>query len=78
MRIDSGVEMTWLSIGAFLSQTESLVANEGLIFWPPMTTGKTAHGSEDEIFSSEELGSGVEVAGVESVWFITRSDGGYG
>ncbi len=33
-----------------------------------MTTAETAHGSEDELFSSEEPGSGAELTGVESLW----------
>ncbi len=63
-----GVEMTCLPTGAFLRRTESLIAHEGPIYWSPMTTAETAHGSEDELFSSEEPGSGAELKGVESLW----------
>ncbi len=33
-----------------------------------MTTAETAHGSEDELFSSEEPGNDAELTGVESLW----------
>ncbi len=60
--------MTWLLTGAFLRQTENLVAHEGAMYWSPMTTAETAHSLEDELFSSEELGSGAELTGVNSLW----------
>ncbi len=56
--------MAWLPTGTFLRRTESLVAHEK----PPMTTAETAHGSEDELFSSEEPGSDAELTVVESLW----------
>ncbi len=33
-----------------------------------MVTNETAHGSEDELFSSEEPSSGAELTGIESLW----------
>ncbi len=60
--------MTWLPTGTFLRRTKSLVAHEVPMYLSPMTTAETAHGSEDELFFSEELGSGAELAGVDSFW----------
>ncbi len=68
MRTESGVEMTWLLTGAFLRRIENLVAHEGPMYWSSMTSAKTAHGSEDELFSYGEPGSGAELAGVDSLW----------
>ncbi len=59
--------MARLPTGVFLRRTESLLAHEGPIYWSPMTTTETAHGSEDKLFSSEEPGSGVELTGAESL-----------
>ncbi len=69
-RIDSGTEMAWLPTGAFGRRTENVVAHEGLIYWSPMTIAETEHRSEDERFSSEELGSGAGLTVVESLFSL--------
>ncbi len=38
------------------------------MYWFPMTTAETAHGSEDKLFPSKEPGSSAELTGVDSLW----------
>ncbi len=47
--------------------TESLAAHKGPMCWSPIITAETVHGSECERFSSEEPGSGAELAGMVSL-----------
>ncbi len=60
--------MTWLPTGAVMRRIENLVAHEGPIYWSPMTIAETEHLSENERFSSEELGTGAGLTVVESLF----------
>ncbi len=55
-RMESGKDGTSLSTGKTRRRTESRVAEEGPIYWSPITTGELGHVVEGERFPSTGLG----------------------